>query len=893
MKMRTGRVGRRYLLRYTGVFLILSMAVYLPFLISGKSMIWITDGESQYFPYLHYMGNAIRDFLAGLFGGDFIPRMYDFSIGMGDDINAVIRFHPLDFLSALVPGRYTELLYQFLILFRIYLAGLAFSAFCLYWNKKEQAVLVGSMIYITCGYVLKLGVAHPTFCSALIILPLLLLSAEQVMRRQSVLLFSAVTALGFLSNYYFMYMCTIGLAVYVLLRFFDLYRERRPSQFLLLVLRMGGAYLLGVGLTAVVLLPTVMRLGSSMRLDGENTENLLVYDNLRRYYLWFLDFISPYRQTGSNTNLNYTVLALPAVVLLFVRRWRQHLSLKLAFLMELALLLIPAGGYLMSGFSNVNNRWVFLLSFTVSLIFVAVAEDFSRLGRGQRLALVIVTLVFAGLSLGYHFLVKENVYGLAAMAELVVCAALILFLQSRRLSGGRWLLVLGLMTGVSAAVSGYMTYNETQGNTLGEYMEQGQGLAYYENSANTAFARIEDEDFYRVDTSLVSTGRENSSVILGYHGISMYNSIVNRNEVQYLLDQGSIGVNAVHRVFSMDGRAVSENLANVRYYLTAAGGEQNAPYGYTLREDLSDESLLLFENQHPLSFGYTYDTWMEETDYQALSPLERQQVMLETAVLEEPAGDLEQIHADQTSVGKIEVEQVSLPETGNSVKTGKKGYRVTEKGGSISFASQKRAGYERYIYLKGLEKNKEYSFVEVSTPEISKTVTIRRDGETYSLNRSDYMVCLGYDEESGEDQVTLTFLESGTYRLEEVEIWYVPMDRYADQVADLNQESLEQVTVEKNKVTGTVELSGEKFMVFSIPWGEGWSVYVDGEQRELCRANVMYMGLSLEAGRHEIELRYCTPGIKAGAVVSLVSLAVFLLLLALWIRKRRWERLLP
>lgn len=887
--MKTGRrLNRRYVRNYTVIFLILALAVYFPFLISGKSLIWTTDGKAQYYPYLYYMGNAVRDFIQGLFHGDWIPKMYDFAIGMGDDVNAVIRFHPLDFLSTVVPGRYTEYLYQFLVLFRIYLAGLAFSAFCFYWNKKEQAILVGSMIYMTGGYVLTLCTEHPTFGSALIILPLLLLSAEQVMRRQSVLLFSAVTALGFLSNYYFMYMCTVGLAVYVLLRFFDLYRRNRGRAFLLLVLRMGGAYLLGVGMTAVVMFPTVLRLGSSARLGNEKAENLLVYGNLRRYYTWFLDFITPFRQTGSNTKLNYTVLVFPALVLLFVRKWRQHLSLKLAFLIELILLLVPAGGYMMSGFSSVNNRWVFLLSFTVSLIFVTVAEDFPRPSRGQKAGMILITLVFGGLSLYYHFLVKENVYGLVALAELVICTVLILFLSSLRISGKRWMMLLGLLTGLSAAVSGYMTFGESQGNLVSAYEEQGTGLTAYQYSPNASFLRIEDEEFYRTDTSRVYAGSENSSVILGYHGISMYNSIINKNLIQYLLDQDSIGVNAIHRVFSMDGRAVSENLAHVKYYMTAPDGAQNAPYGFVLREDLSDESALLFENQYLLSFGYTYDTWISSEAYQSLSALERQQVMMEAVVLEEPGGEeLQEITADQAADERIQMVEVDLPETGDSVKTGKNGYKVQEAGGSVSFVGEKRAGYERYIFLKGLERNKEYSLLQVSTPEIRKEITIRRDNETYSLNRSDYLICLGYDEESGEDQVTLTFPETGTYRLDGVEIWYVPMDEYEENVNARNQEPLENVSVEKNRVTGTVQLSTEKYMVFSVPYSEGWSIYVDGQKRELQKANVMYMGLELEPGYHEIELRYCTPGIVPGAAVTLGCGVIYVVLLVIWIRKRR------
>ena len=92
-----------------------------------------------------------------------------------------------------------------------------------------------------------------------------------------------------------------------------------------------------------------------------------------------------------------------------------------------------------------------------------------------------------------------------------------------------------------------------------------------------------------------------------------------------------------------------------------------------------------------------------------------------------------------------------------------------------------------------------------------------------------------------------------------------PWKGYEEKVAARNQESLQNVMVEKNRVSGTVSLSTDKFMVFSIPWSEGWSVYVDGRERELQKANVMYMGLELEAGDHEIELCYCTPGHPGGS----------------------------
>ena len=77
-----------------------------------------------------------------------------------------------------------------------------------------------------------------------------------------------------------------------------------------------------------------------------------------------------------------------------------------------------------------NNRWVFIMAFTVSLIFVAVAEDFPHPGRGQKAGMLLLLLVFAGLSLYCHFQVKENVYSLTALAELAVCTALLLVLPA-------------------------------------------------------------------------------------------------------------------------------------------------------------------------------------------------------------------------------------------------------------------------------------------------------------------------------------------------------------------------------------------------------------------------------------------------------------------------------
>lgn len=41
---------------------------------------------------------------------------------------------------------------------------------------------------------------------------------------------------------------------------------------------------------------------------------------------------------------------------------------------------------------------------------------------------------------------------------------------------------------------------------------------------------------------------------------------------------------------------------------------------------------------------------------------------------------------------------------------------------------------------------------------------------------------------------------------------------------------------------------------------------MDGKETELLQANTMYMALPLTEGQHSIELRYQTPGLKAGVM---------------------------
>ena len=70
-------------------------------------------------------------------------------------------------------------------------------------------------------------------------------------------------------------------------------------------------------------------------------------------------------------------------------------------------------------------------------------------------------------------------------------------------------------------------------------------------------------------------------------------------------------------------------------------------------------------------------------------------------------------------------------------------------------------------------------------------------------------------------------------------------------------------------------------MVLSDSWYPGWTATVDGEPAPLFYVNCGMRGLALEAGAHEVEMRYRCRPFELGGVVSAVT---WVLAIGLWIR---------
>jgi hypothetical protein len=101
-------------------------------------------------------------------------------------------------------------------------------------------------------------------------------------------------------------------------------------------------------------------------------------------------------------------------------------------------------------------------------------------------------------------------------------------------------------------------------------------------------------------------------------------------------------------------------------------------------------------------------------------------------------------------------------------------------------------------------------------------------------------------------------------------------------------ESVQIVAYEPERVAITAEVTSPAVLVLADAFYPGWQATVDGVPAPILRANLMFRGLALTPGRHEIVFSYRPAAWRLGAAISLIALAALIAAIgATYVRRRR------
>lgn len=863
----------------------------------GDSMILAHDGWHQYYPFL-------REYREKLLTGGSLQ--YTWQVGMGTGYISLFAYYlssPLNLLSIFVPEGWLTEFFAFLTILKISFAGLFFAFFLKKtYGRNDKFLPFFALAYAlcawTCGYYWNL-----MWLDAFALLPLLVAATVCLLRRGRYVMYICVLALTLWSNYYVAFFCCI----FVLLCFFGycIVCWNGFGNFLRRFVRIGVATLIGVGLTAVLLVPTMQAMQTTysatakeVRLlalnmaegaygatsEGQNLLQLFQEETLP-------GFLSAARQVLSNllpvpevTKMSGLpnvycgfVTALLAIYYFFCRKikLREKICNLLLLLFLLASFIFRVLDYIWHGF-HFPNMLPYRFSFLFSFVLIAMAYRAWTLMDKGRLWHLAVLLPLGGLLI-VNLWGLEEATALRALLSvlLLVLMALIFVLHhagGKARKAGSVLLCIALAgESISCFALGGSKIGYTTRSSYPKESDHVQALLQWAEE-NT------DDLFWR--TEVTATQTLNDGALNGYNGASIFTSSANVNFNRFSRSLGFSSWPGSNRFSYYEGTPFTNTMSGIRYLIDRNGEHHDTTYT-SLVATSGDVNLLSCDSY--ISLGFMTNAML--ADFTRVenntNPIDEQSEMFYLATGVE--GDLYRpiYHSGLSAEEGCSLSASKSTATRFTYST----MDATEKTElSIEYTAPTRGVYCATTNLTNAEEVKVYINDQYA---FTRNIKARSLFSLGSLQGGD-VVSLRYSVEAG---------KSGSVSLSVAMLNQKVFDKGMETLRD---EPWVLTSVSDTCLTGTVTALEDGLFYTSIPYEPGWTATVDGKpvalaenynaKNEDIRLTDAVIAFPLTAGEHKIVLTYTTPGLKIGAIISCLSLVALLLLLLL---TRRTGKLLP
>lgn len=833
--------------------------------LTGNGLIFRGDDYQQHYPFLISIGRWLRTLIADPSNAAF----FDFTQGFGADWIAGLNYYgvgdPLTLLAVFFDGASTEVGYALLVVIRHVLAAWAFLALCRYFGIRYSAAMPAAAAYAFTNYMLAwCALTHPMFANPAIHLPLILLGAEKRLRGESPAVLILSVAWSALCGFYFLYMNSLMLLVYALVRNAMLNRgcavKALPGSFVRAIV----PYVLGLMLAAAYLVPAVLGYLSCGRGDLSYDQNLLVYGQ-DVYWAFPISFVS---SNGWNNAMTVPVAAMFALCALWRGR-KAHRALAVSAACMAIALLIPAIGWVFNGFSYVSDRFKYAGLLLYCFIFAKFMPEVERGGIGRAYCCVLIGWCAV-------LLARWKLAGAAVPHVMLIalCAALciggLVYLALARGLQRKLAAVPHLRRAASAGLLAAFVAANLFANALVLCVDliashPGMDSAWTRRSETSLWAAPEAEDeFFRTDLTCAEYFQYNAPAVAGVASTSVYNSIRPDVTAQFMQDlQLNTDVSA-NRVHGLDSRAALEAIWSVKVLTMPSGATAAVPYGF---EPVSDDGrYALYENTLALPAAYAMDAAMDAGRYAALSPLEKQWALLQCAVVEDVEG---RFAAAEPVFSDVELEW-AVGEMENATFDGR-ALRFGAGGGWVELTFAAPEDCELYLALEGVVCPDPDAplqiYVTLESAGVNGMLLIPTDGYDYSLHRRDFLNHLGY---SAEARGSLILHGSSAISLEmdAVRVLAQPMADFEALIA-ARREGVEEVSMpEADVLRARVDFEGDRMLVFGVPYLAGWSAKIDGADAKLESSAGALCMVQVPAGVHEVVLEYRTPGLLAGLVLG-------------------------
>ena len=903
---------------FTAAVLLMISAVkgFFPF---GDASLAVGDAVLQYVPLL----SELRD---RLFDGCIFS--YSFSSGLGFDFFTAGVYYflsPFTFFSVLVPGLTAFEAFDLAVMLKVIAAACCFS----YYLKKslqgnDSLIPAFSVCYSLCGFFTGYS-SNIMWLDALIFLPLIALGIERIVEERSGVLYCAALGVAIITSFYTGYMLCIFSVLYLLIRIFgsegltsshnkvascklevasegDTAQEEYEGRALIpILLKFGGYSLLAGALCAATLVPLFSALGNSFIKFDKGNSLLFSLADFFTGHLMGTNSVGSYGLIDMPHPLFYCGFLILLLVPLFMLVKKIKLSERVAYcaltLLLILSLLISKANLVWHGISvpaGFPYRFVFLYVFLICVMAYKVFRHLDSI-KGIYIASTGILSIVVCLSL----LFQSNEFYTTKIALLnilfivLICAALLLYKyrDKKRAAILAVTTVLVLTEAfTNAAIS--VTVNEEDRISI---LEQQQACVKTVLTANEKSLQRSE-----VVGDKLAFGLKGS--FFGCNGISTFSSL---SDEILTFSIGGLGLshNKQNAIIYGKQTPVFDSFFALKYLYDFSDEDRDDTYYKPL--DLSDEDkaecgLNAYEYKYPLPLAFAVNEGIKDWLATMLSGFKSQNSLFENA----------------TGIKDVFTRQEPGEIKAQNAETDLLSHLIKEDESIMNMTPEMLAEFTRDKYL--------IKYTKPETVKVTSTFKVETDEPVYLIYSSDMFNNLtilagGKEREilymqnlsaplipligiKKGDTVTLTAELSDSAKQEylkgkkvdknesivQFSFYSLDEEKFFRGYEYLKEGALKIEEYDGSYIKGAVAAKENQMIFTSIPYSDGWSAYIDGEEVEvLCPEDTHLILLDVEAGQHTLEMRYEVPGLKIGLMVSAAALVLLMLFIFLEYKRDR------
>ncbi len=820
----------------------------------GDKQFLVTDLWHQYYPFFQLVHEKLKT------GGSFL---YSWRTGLGTNFLSLMAYYiasPLNLLSVFMNLENLRDGMMVILMLKFSFAGF-FMAKCLRYvfHKNDLSITMFGIMYALCSYMV--GYYWNTiWIDTVAMLPLVMMGLTMLVREGKYRVYVISLAVALFSNYYIAYF----ICIFTVIAFFCLclYENINFKKFFKRFALITGSSLLGAGLSSFILLPTLFALQLTYSINNTFPKTISFYEKWR-------DIVSnmlAYTEVTSKDGLPNLYCGLLPVLLLgvFLIAKKIRIREKISSVLILVFLVVSCNmnylNFIWHGFHFTNMlpyRFSFLFSFVVLIMgyraYQVLLEE--KLHILHWVAMLLIGAGFCWLAYGSGIQEEENHA----------------FVKSSAILGAVYLVIIlfrffAPKDAIQVLLAGVLVFEMTGHAVRGVESVGNSGYSSYpaNNEEVQNLLSLEDDKDLFHRTELTAWYTLNDPSLYEYNGVSQFSSMANESITKYCRLLGLPASEAGNRYYYANTSPLTNMLLDVRYVIAKDGYSADS---VTMHEISQNGSSKLFENDYILGLGFMTpellaDYKLEEMD----NPFAQQNLLFQKL----------------TGLNEELFTQVDITHVGHQ------GYDVTRNDyGNYRYTKQTDAGetvFLKYNYTT-TKTGIAYAYAKITN---SDYMEVYRDNEEqlhrYNIGRQPYITPIGYFQEGELVNLRCTMKDDANSGSAYIYFYELNEDVLKKGYEILKNHALALDTISDTKVSGKIDVAQDGILYLSIPYEQGWHVYVDGQKSEVISIFDAMCGVKLNSGSHEIVLKYSPKGFVAGVVIGIGCIAI-LVLLWLWERK--------